>query len=465
MLAEFAEGKPLNPIELRKLPKERSERFYGQLSDVFRQLRRQEFSRIGSLTLDDEDHWTLDNPPLSIDLNDQQVYGLEPQGAGDGPYGSAIQYIFFLYHLLLNRFYKQRNSVWDEVDAKEKLYGLENVKGILFGMIKPELNYGPFVLMHGDLRPSNIIIDDDYNIRAIVDWEWSRTVPVQLFVPPCWFTGFDASVMVIQKTIYAYEVDAFMAQIKLPRDGDLETDPLQSEWSRETVVEPQYWLACALHRFCEFEGIFWSGLHKPYFPPETKGLVDEFFERGAYKPLLDVVKRKLEELNCYNADLQVAGLASSSPSIEPNDDGKDAADRPTTPSPPAALDGPSNDSIMDKDPDVNAMIVLNSTADLSSKKSREKVDSNRMSSPDISTLLAPLASSTGPPSKENVDGTLESTQTPIALFTGSTSEPSDGVAGSTESEPKRLVIEGDAADTPQRKRFLRWVARLFPRRI
>jgi len=52
------------------------------------------------------------------------------------------------------------------------------------------LDRGPFVLQHGDLGLYNIIIDEGtFGVRAFIDWEWSRVVPRQLFIPPTWLTG------------------------------------------------------------------------------------------------------------------------------------------------------------------------------------------------------------------------------------------------------------------------------------
>lgn len=46
--------------------------------------------------------------------------------------------------------------------------------------------------MHGDLNlhGDNLIWDDDLNLRAVIDWEWSHSVPVQCFIPPAWLNGF-----------------------------------------------------------------------------------------------------------------------------------------------------------------------------------------------------------------------------------------------------------------------------------
>lgn len=52
----------------------------------------------------------------------------------------------------------------------------------------PALDSGPFALMHGYFRPPNLIMNDNLDILAVIDWEWSPVVPLQLFIPPTLLT-------------------------------------------------------------------------------------------------------------------------------------------------------------------------------------------------------------------------------------------------------------------------------------
>ncbi|EEH18540.2 hypothetical protein PABG_07600 [Paracoccidioides brasiliensis Pb03] len=45
--------------------------------------------------------------------------------------------------------------------------------------------------MHNDLRSANIIVDNDLIIVSVLEWEWSYTDPVQMFVPPYWLDGLE----------------------------------------------------------------------------------------------------------------------------------------------------------------------------------------------------------------------------------------------------------------------------------
>jgi hypothetical protein len=43
--------------------------------------------------------------------------------------------------------------------------------------------------VHGDLEIFNLIFDSEMNIISVLDWEWARVVPLQLFRPPLWLSS------------------------------------------------------------------------------------------------------------------------------------------------------------------------------------------------------------------------------------------------------------------------------------
>lgn len=60
------------------------------------------------------------------------------------------------------------------------------------------------MLTHGDLNPHNLLVDEKgMTIVALLDWEWSRVVPPQLFNPPIWLTGLRPDLVSYS---YAYEL-------------------------------------------------------------------------------------------------------------------------------------------------------------------------------------------------------------------------------------------------------------------
>lgn len=44
-------------------------------------------------------------------------------------------------------------------------------------MAPPSSNNGDFYLKHADDKGDHILVDEDFNITGIVDWEWAHTAP------------------------------------------------------------------------------------------------------------------------------------------------------------------------------------------------------------------------------------------------------------------------------------------------
>lgn len=196
MLVEYVEGKSLQGIRFNNLEKSTRNHLFSELADIYLQFYQQRFDKIGLLTLDENDeNWVFaSNRPLNVDINDQQAGNLDicRYLPPNQTFTSTIDYVYFIIRLLFNDFHRGPDSIMDEGDARCYLYSIHASQGVLTEWVRPEYNHGPSILIHGDFRPSNIIIDDDFNILSILDWEWSHTFPAQLLVPPSWLTNLEA---------------------------------------------------------------------------------------------------------------------------------------------------------------------------------------------------------------------------------------------------------------------------------
>lgn len=76
-----------------------------------------------------------------------------------------------------------------ELDAQHEVFALHTLQQ--YTLKHPPHHHQPerFVLTHTDLRGSNIFVDDELRIQAILDWEWAVTVPVAFFTSPVWITA------------------------------------------------------------------------------------------------------------------------------------------------------------------------------------------------------------------------------------------------------------------------------------
>lgn len=51
----------------------------------------------------------------------------------------------------------------------------------------PTRNHGPFPLIHPDFALWNVVVDDDYKILGIIDWEFAHSGPWEMVHPPLCF--------------------------------------------------------------------------------------------------------------------------------------------------------------------------------------------------------------------------------------------------------------------------------------
>jgi hypothetical protein len=77
----------------------------------------------------------------------------------------------------------------------------------------------------------NILFDDDCNLIAVLDWEWSRVVPAQLMVPPIWLIGCQVDGALLAHRAYNTKVGHLRAAVQ-EREKALGLPPrLSVEWA------------------------------------------------------------------------------------------------------------------------------------------------------------------------------------------------------------------------------------------
>ncbi|KAH0598642.1 hypothetical protein MHUMG1_03945 [Metarhizium humberi] len=90
---------------------------------------------------------------------------------------------------LISRYLLAPRHDHPEDEVRYDIFCLSSMKPYFSSVIKPEFDSGPFVLSHPDLRPSNIIVNEEMGIVGFIDWQFASVVPRQLCTPPSWVTG------------------------------------------------------------------------------------------------------------------------------------------------------------------------------------------------------------------------------------------------------------------------------------
>ncbi|KAL5359372.1 hypothetical protein BJX96DRAFT_148275 [Aspergillus floccosus] len=139
-----------------------------QLADIYIELESHPFNTMGSLDQPGTDHIGPFARESMTDYVNSQMLPL-------GPYSNLGDYLIARIELHLRLIMKGESYAGREIDAfLVHRFLLDCVPEIL---VHHSLDDGQFYLRHADDKGDHILIDSDYNLTGIVDWEWAHTEP------------------------------------------------------------------------------------------------------------------------------------------------------------------------------------------------------------------------------------------------------------------------------------------------
>lgn len=205
-------------------------------------LNRFPFQRIGSLTVDDYGVCSLANRPLTCTLQQLENAGIPTDIPRDQTYSAVDTYLSDILACHDSRVRHMRNSIHDTSDGEEQLSALTMMRALLRCFTDRDLRYGPFNLMLTDIHQSNIFVDNDWNIKAMIDLEWACARPVEMQHPPYWLTGcslddLGGDKLIAYSAMHAEFLAAFEKEERLlGKPGIPSTRVMRSVGSRELLV-------------------------------------------------------------------------------------------------------------------------------------------------------------------------------------------------------------------------------------
>lgn len=130
-------------------------------------------------------------------------------------------------------------------------------------------NHGPFPLYCDDLRPTNVIVDSDLNIRGVIDWEYSYAAPAELtYCSPWWlllthsddWTDGDLRDF-LEKYLPRHQL--FIRALRdeeneVIRRGDLSEDQRLSDGMAQSLGNGHFWFCHAATSSYGFHDIYWK---------------------------------------------------------------------------------------------------------------------------------------------------------------------------------------------------------------
>ncbi|KAH9205518.1 hypothetical protein DL95DRAFT_490948 [Leptodontidium sp. 2 PMI_412] len=220
---------------------------------------------------------------ISIGLNEQELEGLQPsciQAKSRGRLMSASNYVSFLLDIAKNAFEKGRKSVYNEEDGNKTLYNLHQ-----FSQFTKEkwldhtLDNGPFVLAHGDLEPYNIIVNENMDIVALLDWEWSH-------------------LLALPSLYKRYELQIFNGELLLSNEwtGVHEDRGILVQAALDNWTEMDYFVARYLDQLL-------------YKHKDLEGRIESFMKEDPTRRA--IVERKTRDFTAYCVELKSLGITDA----------------------------------------------------------------------------------------------------------------------------------------------------------
>ncbi|KAK2776507.1 hypothetical protein FQN53_002678 [Emmonsiellopsis sp. PD_33] len=313
------------PILNPNIDEAKLEVLYGQFADVLLQLSTLELPRIGSLAQIDDFTWEVAQRPLPYNANELVRLGTLPRSKlprTKETFQSASSYFTALADLHLAHLTHQRNDAVDSPNDCRRRY----VARVLFRKLARECqftttasstnNLGPFKIWCDDLRPSNVLLNEQLQIVGVVDWEFTYAAPVEFsHAPPWWLlleqpeywpNGMEAWTEVYESRLRTFlkvlreREDVAISHSRL-RDEQRLSAPMRQSWD-----SGDFWVCYAARKNFAFDAVFWKEIDGRFFGTGTYDTSSAEDER--WKERIDllsederadmekVVGKKLEEM-------------------------------------------------------------------------------------------------------------------------------------------------------------------------
>ncbi|KZF22628.1 phosphotransferase enzyme family protein [Xylona heveae TC161] len=270
-MSEDLEKSPDDYVLNEEVDENKLRKAYRQMADVLVELQQISFNQIGSISNDG----TIDGRPLTGDMVFLAEMGnVPPMLNMDQTFSSTREYLKALSDQLFHHLKEQRHGfVKDEADCRRKYIARCLFQKIISLLpLRPE---GEFRLTCDDFRPSNVLVDDELEIKAVLDWEFCYAAPQEFGqVPPWWlllqrpeevgFQSFETKF----KSRFPLFVEALSESESLAiSNGRLQRSQCVSEEMKKDMENnlKLFWILYAARNAYFFDEIYWTFIHHSHY--------------------------------------------------------------------------------------------------------------------------------------------------------------------------------------------------------
>lgn len=195
-------------------------------------------------------------------------------------FNTTYSYLEALADLNIKHLIYQRNEAVESADdcrrkfvARKLFHNLAREKRLT----NPSLDKGPFKIWCDDLRPANVLLDENLQIVGVVDWEFKYAAPAEFSHSPPWWLliekpeywskGIDDWTKVFDSRIKTFLKLMRDCEDREIRQGSLEEDQWLSGHMAQSWGNGDFWIMyAALHSFA-FDTIHWKKIDPRLFGP------------------------------------------------------------------------------------------------------------------------------------------------------------------------------------------------------
>lgn len=263
----------------------RLEKLYRQVADILLQVSQLELPLIGALAETDEWRWEVTQRPLSMAMNELVRTGTLPRSKlPSSTFKAASDYLDSLAQLHIDHLAHQRNdAIESEADCQRKYTARKLFQKLARErkLVSGTYDKGPFKLWCDDLRPSNILLDANLDIVAVIDWEFSYAAPNEFtFAPPWWLlieqpeywdNGLEDWIEKYERRLTTFLKVMVDCEDESISAGRLQEGQRLSAKMRESWANGDFWTVYAARKNFAFDSVYWKKLDPRFFGTNEGG--------------------------------------------------------------------------------------------------------------------------------------------------------------------------------------------------
>lgn len=286
--------------------RDRRANLFGDLSRIMLSLDRFPFPCIEALTIDDHGTTSLTNRPLTCTLQQLENFGIPTDIPRDVTYSTVDTYLSDILSYHDNCIQHMPNSIHSTSDGQEQPSALTMMRALLWCFTDRDLRYRPFVLTLTDIHQSNIFVDSDWYITAMIDLEWACARPIEMQHPLYWLTSCSLDSLDGEHLkAYSNVHSEFLAAFKTEERSLGKCDILYIYIMRKSWEIGSYWYLSALECPNGLYNLYLTHIRQRFAKPEDSSAeFDRILSAYWSTDAAEFIAAKLREKELYCSQLQ-----------------------------------------------------------------------------------------------------------------------------------------------------------------